>query len=67
MLEMTAPAGTQLSEQFNGALMVASGGPLNYTLTSQDDSGNPVVNQVTINAGQCADEVSGDQQVVSCQ
>lgn len=69
LLEMTAPAGTQLSEQFNGSLMVASGGPLNYSLTTQDENGNPVINQVTVNAGQCADEdgFSGDQQLVNCQ
>ncbi len=70
LLEMTAPAGTQLSEQFNGSLMVTSGGPFNYSLTTQDDNGNPVVNQVTVNSGQCADEDdadSDDLQLVSCQ
>jgi len=67
LLEITAPAGTQLSEQFNGSLMVASGGPLDYSLTTQDDNGNPVVNQVTINTGQCADDSTDDLQLVSCQ
>ena len=69
LLEMTAPAGTQLTQQDNGSLMVASGGPLFYGLSTQDDNGNPVVNQVTVNAGQCADEdgFTGDQQLVSCQ
>ena len=69
MLEMTAPAGTQLSEQFNGSTMVASGGPLSYTLTTQDDNGNPMVNQVTVNSGQCVDDssLSDELQLVSCQ
>lgn len=70
LLEMTAPSGTQLSERFNGSLMVASGGPLNYSLTTQDENGNPLVNQVTVNSGQCADDSEdsdGQQQLVSCQ
>ena len=67
MLEMTAPTGTRVVEQLNGSLMVASGGPLNYSLTTQDEDGNPVVNQVTVDAGQCADNPSGEQQLVSCE
>ena len=67
MLEMTAPAGTRVVEQLNGSLMVASGGPLNYSLTTQDEDGNPAVNQVTVEVGQCADNPSGEQQLVSCE
>lgn len=67
LLEMTAPAGTQLAEQFNGSLMVAAGGPLNYSLTTQDENGNQTVDQVTVSSGQCADDVDGSQQLVSCE
>lgn len=70
LLEMTAPAGTQLSEQLNGSLMVASGGPLSYSLTSPDDNDVLTVDQLTVNAGQCADDVGvsdADQEIVSCQ
>lgn len=69
LLEMTAPAGTVLAEQFNGSTMVTSGGPLSYSLTTQDDNGNQVVDQLTVNAGQCAEEVGiedSDVELVSC-
>lgn len=70
MLEMTAPAGTQIADQFNDSLMVSSGGPFNYSLTTQDENGNPLIDQLTVNAGQCADDVGesdSDLQIVSCQ
>jgi hypothetical protein len=47
--------------------MVAAGGPLSYSLTTQDENGNQTVDQVTVNSGQCADDVDGSQQLVSCE
>lgn len=69
LLEITAPAGTALSEQFNDSLMVASGGPLNYSLTTQDENGEQIINQVTVSAGQCADDTddTDELQIVNCQ
>lgn len=56
LLEMTAPAGTQIVERFNGATSVIAGGPLTYTLTSQDDNGNQQIDQLVLNAGECGDD-----------
>ena len=68
MLEMSAPAGTQIIEQFNGSTLVNAGGPFVYTETTTDDFGNPSVNQVVIDAGQCADQTfDSDFGIVSCQ
>ena len=69
LLELTAPAGTQISGGFDGSLLV-SGGPLGYSLTTQDFNGNTIVDQVTVSDGQCADNVGefeDDYEIVSCQ
>ncbi len=69
LLEITAPAGTRISEQFNGSLMVASGGPLSYSLTTTDEDGSST-NQIVVDAGQCADDVADfdtEYQLVNCQ
>ncbi len=69
LLEMSAPSGTQVTDS-DGPLMVSSVGPLNYSLTTQDDNGNQIVDQVTVNAGQCAEDVgefADDIEIVSCQ
>lgn len=69
LLEITAPAGTKISEQINGSLMVASGGPLSYSFTSTDEDGSNT-NQVVVDAGQCADDVADfdtEYQLVNCQ
>ncbi len=70
LLEITAPAGTQIADQLNGSLGVLSGGPVGYSLTTQDESGNQVIDQLTVNAGQCADDIGdfdSDYEVVACQ
>jgi len=68
MLEMTAPAGTQIIEQFNGSTLINTGGPFVYTETTTDDFGNPTVNQVVIEAGQCADQTfDSELGIVDCQ
>ena len=71
LLEITAPSGTQLRDQLNGSQMVLSGGPLNYSLTTQDENGSQVVDTVTVSAGQCADDVGildeSDYEIVACE
>jgi hypothetical protein len=69
LLELTAPAGTQFRDEF-GVLLVDGGGPVQYSLTSQDDTGITVVDQLTVFAGQCADDVGdfeSDVELVDCQ
>jgi hypothetical protein len=69
LLELTAPAGTQFKDEF-GVLLVDGGGPVQYSLTSQDDTGITVVDQLTVFAGQCADDVGdfeSDVELVDCQ
>ncbi len=70
LLEMTAPAGTQIGDQLNGSIGILSGGPLSYSLTTQDENGNQVVDQLTVDAGQCADDIgsfNSDYEIVACQ
>ncbi|OED44561.1 hypothetical protein AB833_01420 [Chromatiales bacterium (ex Bugula neritina AB1)] len=62
LLELTVPAGTVLRKQANGAIEVAGGGPVNYSLTTADG-----VNQLVLDVGECGDNGADDQlQRVNC-
>ncbi len=67
LLSLQAPDGTSISSTLNDALRVDSGGPLSYSLTTTTDDEAPVVSSITVEAGQCAEEVDSDEyQLIAC-
>jgi hypothetical protein len=67
LLELQAPTGTEIAQALNGALRVDRGGPLSYSLTSTTDDETPIVNSITVEAGQCAEDIGEDEyQLVTC-
>ena len=67
LLDLEAPDGTAISETLSGALRVDRGGPLSYSLTRTVDDETPMIDSLTIGAGQCAEPDEDDvYQLVAC-
>ena len=67
LLDIEAPDGTAISNTLSGGVRVDRGGPLSYSLTRTVDDESPMVDSITISAGQCAEPDDEDvYQLVAC-
>lgn len=60
-LNIMAPDGTALARAGNGALQIGGTGPFSLSLGTTNTEGQFEQTAVTINAGECIDEITGDE------
>jgi len=59
-LDMMAPNGTSFSRAGNGTTQIGGAGPFTVTFAQTPDIGNPTVETVVVNSGECFDELFED-------